>query len=125
MGKEILDKIVEYKHQILKLLVAAILIPLLTLGLERYVLGNDIPILVVMALSVGVTFLIISIYDLIVDQESEKARSQIARNTVNIMVIKEDVKALQEEIHKEDAKTIRERNWERALKRRGYKIPDE
>lgn len=106
------------KHHIIKIIIAIAVIPTLTVVLDRYILNDSIPILATMAASIGITYVLVTVYDTVITTEMDKMMEQLTRNTEDIIVIKEDIMDLQVEVFKEDASKIRDRNWERAAKRR-------
>lgn len=107
------------KHHIIKMIIAIILVPTVTSVLDNFVFGEGIPIYLSMLISTWATYLLLTIYDGVIVRETQRAKSQIIKNTVAILVIEEDVKALQEEVYKEDVAGVRARNYTKAMKRKG------
>lgn len=123
LTKELHGQLTKNKHHIIKLGVAIIVIPGLTILLDTYVLRRYTPSWVSMIISVWATYLLISLYDGVVTRETQRAKTQIVKNTLDILVIKEDIKDLQLEVYKEEKSNIRADNHRKAMARRGTVYP--
>lgn len=123
--EEIKGQAIKNKHHVAKIIISVILIPVVSILLDRFVMGDSVPLWVSMAISTWATYVLITIYDRVLTRDSQRAKSQIIKNTLDILVIKEDVKKLQEEVYKEDIEKIRQRNMHIAMMRKGTVYPRE
>lgn len=106
------------KHHMYKLLIAIIVIPTITTVLDTYVLGESAPMYIAMIISTWATYIILSIYDGVITRETQLAKTQIIKNSLAILVIEEDVKALQAEVYREGKQEVRADNYAKAMRRR-------
>lgn len=106
------------KHHTYKLLIAVIVIPTITTVLDTYVLGESAPMYLAMIISAWATYIILSIYDGVITRETQLAKAQIIKNSLAILVIEEDVKALQAEVYREGKQEVRADNYAKAMRRR-------
>lgn len=114
-----MDKLKKNKHHIVKIVISLIVIPVITLFLNKVVVGKSQPIPLFGLVSIGITYILLTVYDITIIKESEKTMEYINKNARNIKLIKEDVRVLQSVVHSEEKKKIREQNAQRAMKRKG------
>lgn len=86
--------------------------------LDKYIINESIPFVLYTLISVGITFSLITIYDITISRETKREMSQIARNTLDIKYIQEDVQILQAIVHEESMLEVRAENARRVADRR-------
>lgn len=112
-----MKKIRENKHSIIKAVIAIVVIPLVAIFVARTTHILEVAHFFYIVIVIGTSYLSTTIYDWIVLREPAQTIEQIAENSLDIKIIKEDVKKLQESVHKQDIEVIRERNARRAMRR--------
>lgn len=116
---EVKGQVGKNKHHVIKVAIAILVIPSLIMLLDGYILEGTVPKMVTTLISFWATYLIISLYDSVISREAQRAKNQIVRNTLDVLVMKEDIKTLQAEVYKESKEEVRAKNLEVAMKRKG------
>ena len=116
---ELRGQLKKNKHHMIKMLISIVVIPTVTVLLDSYVFTEGTPIYLSMLISTWATYMLLSVYDGIITRETQTAKSQIIKNSLAILVIEEDVRALQEEVYKESKAEVRARNYTKAMRRKG------
>ena len=116
---ELRGQLKKNKHHMIKMIISIVVIPTVTVLLDSYVFTEGTPIYLSMLISTWATYILLSVYDGIITRETQTAKSQIIKNSLAILVIEEDVKALQKEVYKESKAEVRARNYTKAMRRKG------
>lgn len=116
---ELRGQLKKNKHHMIKMIISIVVIPTVTVLLDNYVFTEGTPIYLSMLISTWATYMLLSIYDGVITRETQTAKTQIIKNSLAILVIEEDVKALQEEVYKESKAEVRARNYTKAMRRKG------
>lgn len=107
------------KHHLAKVFIAIVAIPLTTILLDSYVFSESTSVYLSMLMSSWATYILITIYDGVIIRETQRAKRQIVRNTLSILVIEEDVRDLQKEVYQGEKQVKREENYVKAMRRKG------
>lgn len=111
------EKLKENRHNIYKSLIALVFIPVVTSLITRHLHLVDMTRFTYIAIVIGISYISTTIYDWVVLKEPKRTLEQIAENSLDIRLIKEDVRELQRVVHKDEKEEIRRMNAERARRR--------